>query len=153
MSISSTGKCDATSISNCQTAAAAVDCLEVIYQGENKDIDILLSDSSGNLIDTDEIIELSIKIFDDTGEVISTFSFPELTGEEEIVFLQYTDSVQIVNKGQVRIRLTSLMTSDMLPGGLYVSIKMILPDDEETGLTRTIIIGCLQIGKIRSSKF
>lgn len=153
MAISSTGKCDSSSISNCATAIAAVDCLEIIYQGENKDLEILLSDASGNLINTNEIIELYIKIFDDTDIVIATFSYPQATGDEDIIFMQTTEGVQFVNKGKIMLQITSDMSEDMLPGSLYTTIKVLLPDATATGKVRTVIIGCLQIAKVRSSKF
>jgi hypothetical protein len=145
------GSVTCISSSYCRHVFAAVECLKNIYQGENIIIEILLADKTRTLIDLDNVDSINVFLYDDRNAIIEIFEYPSVTGnnptlgDHPLEILQHTVDDTIVDRGKIGIPLTETMTSDMMAGNLYSEIKIIMENN-------TYIIGCLLLGKIKSSR-
>lgn len=148
--MSDSQNCNSAAISNCKQVKAYIDCIPTIFQGETKSINIQLLDEENLLLDLSLVEEIHLILYDSRNEVVGEYFWPFDSALKDIFILQEDTTEEVVNKGLIEIIIDDEVSLNSIEGGLYSEIK--LSSNINTFGSEDIIISCLLLGKIKSSK-
>jgi hypothetical protein len=172
-----------SSTSLCGNLSATVECIEQIYQGENKSVTIQLVDLDGYALNLDEVSEIQILLYDTRGYKIAKYYYPEYVDSSNTYLETYEveEDVEIDHENDVWVdgldinilQISLLSDSDsyynsgdeyLNKGKISITINEKISNYLLTGALlvdirivkndgSVYIIKCLQIGKIEKNKF
>jgi hypothetical protein len=140
-----------TTISNCANYSISRICLPDIYQGDNASLELTLLDKISNGIDLTSINSIEILLYGlDKSESLH-FSWPDVTGDEEINIKQTGIGTSMMYDGVIRIFIPASYTTNLVSGDLYATIR-IKRNSIVTGREDIITFSCFKIANIKYTK-